>query len=306
MNEWTIRDIPSQAGKLVLITGANSGIGWEAALELARAGASVILTARSEAKGQDAVHRIQQLIPQAKVRYEILDLADLKSVHAFAAKMAAEDKIDVLINNAGVMAVPKRQLSPDGYELQLATNFIGPFALTLLLLPVLRRSPAPRVVTVSSGAANMGLRRIRFEDLNWEQTYGPWKAYCQSKLADLMFALELGPRCERAGFKLLSLAAHPGYARTKLQSSGSGTTNNFFQSPLALLVSQDAAHGALPTLRAATDPGAAQGNYYGPDKFFQLHGHPVLVRIPKPAQNAAAREQLWKIAEQLSGIKIQI
>src|SRR5580698_4362045 len=179
MKKWTVADIPSQRGKLAVVTGANSGIGWNTALELARAGAEVILAARTEAKGQDAVDRIRRLLPQAKVRFELLDLASLRSVRAFAAKVNTETKVDLLVNNAGVMAVPRRELTEDGFERQFGTNFLGPFALTVLLLPALQRAPSPRVTTVSSGAANMGLRRINFDDLQWGRSYGPWKAYCQ-------------------------------------------------------------------------------------------------------------------------------
>lgn len=182
MSKWTTRDIPPPNGKLAVITGANSGIGWHTALELARAGSEVILTARTEAKGRDAVERIRQQIPQAKVRFELLDLASLRSVRAFAARVGSEAKLDLLVNNAGVMAVPQRRVTEDGFELQFGTNFLGPFALTVLLMPTLQRAASPRVTTVSSGAANMGLRKINFDDLQWERSYGPWKAYCQSKL----------------------------------------------------------------------------------------------------------------------------
>src|SRR5450755_3596030 len=186
MAKWTAADLPSQQGKLAVVTGANSGIGWHTALELARAGCEVILAVRTEAKGLDAVKRIERELPQAKVRAELLDLASLRSVRAFSEKVSSEPKLDLLVNNAGVMSVPRRQTTEDGFELQFGTNFLGPFALTGLLMPALRRASAPRITTVSSGAANMGLKRINFEDLQWERSYGPWKAYCQSKLADLL------------------------------------------------------------------------------------------------------------------------
>jgi NAD(P)-dependent dehydrogenase (short-subunit alcohol dehydrogenase family) len=176
MAKWTTNQIPQQTGKLALVTGANSGIGWYTALELARAGAEVILTARTDGKGRDAVNRIRQQIPGARVRFELLDLASLESVRTLAEKMGREAKLDLLVNNAGVMSVPERQLTQDGFELQFGTNFLGPFALTGLLMPVLRRAASPRVTTVSSGAANMGLKRINFDDLQWEKSYGPWKA----------------------------------------------------------------------------------------------------------------------------------
>ncbi len=192
MKKWTVADIPSQAGKLAVVTGANSGIGWHTALEIARAGGEVILTTRTEAKGREAVELIRRQLPQAKVRAEVLDLANLQSVRAFAAKVGGEAKLDLLVNNAGVMAVPQRETTTDGFELQFGTNFLGPFALTGLLMPALQRATSPRVTTVASGAANMGMRRINFDDLQWERSYGPWKAYCQSKLADIMFMLRVG------------------------------------------------------------------------------------------------------------------
>jgi NAD(P)-dependent dehydrogenase (short-subunit alcohol dehydrogenase family) len=302
MKKWTTADIPPQNGKLAVVTGANSGIGWHTALELARAGSEVILTARSESKGRDAVDRIRRQLPQAKVRAEILDLASLASVHSFAAKINTEPKLDLLINNAGVMKVPRRQLTEDGFERQFGTNFLGHFALTGLLLPVLLRASAPRVTTISSIAATMGLKRINFDDLQWQHSYGPWIAYCQSKLADLMFALEFSRRCAAKNIPLLSNAAHPGIARTNLQAAGSGKPPGAVQQIANRIVSQDAFHGALPTLRAATEADAAPGSYYGPNGFLQLKGDPVLISIPKPTQDEAAARELWKIAESLTGV----
>jgi len=272
------------------------------ALELARAGSEVILAARSETKGRDAVDRIRRQLPPARVRFETLDLASLRSVQAFAAKVNREAKLDLLVNNAGVMAVPKRQVTKDGFELQFGTNFLGPFALTALLMPALERSGSPRVTTVSSGAANMGLRKINFEDLQWERTYAPWKAYCQSKLADLMFALELGRRCAAAGIRLLSNAAHPGYARTNLQTSGPGRPQNWLEKIFASLMSQDAAQGALPTLRAATALDVASGSYVAPSRLFQLKGEPVLVQVPKPTRDETAARGLWEISQKLTSV----
>lgn len=300
---WTVADIPSQAGNLAVVTGANSGIGWHTALELARAGSGVILAARTEAKGHEAVALIQRQLPQAKVRAEVLDLASLQSVRAFAAKVGGEAKLDLLVNNAGVMSVPQRETTADGFELQLGTNFLGPFALTGLLMPTLLRAPSPRVTIVASGAAKWGMRRINFDDLQWERSYGPWKAYCQSKLADLLFMLELARRCAAAGIGLLSNAAHPGYARTNLHTSGPGRPQNSIEKIAASFMSQDAAHGALPTLRAATAMDAAQGSYYGPERMFQLKGDPVLVPVPKPARDEAASLKLWEVSEKLTRVQ---
>jgi NAD(P)-dependent dehydrogenase (short-subunit alcohol dehydrogenase family) len=302
MAKWTAADIPSQTGRLAVVTGANSGIGWNTALELARAGGEVILTARTEAKGQDAVGRIRRLLPQAKVRFEMLDLASLRLVRSFAQRVGREAKVDLLVNNAGVMRLPTRELTENGFERQMGTNFLGPFALTVLLIPALRRSAAPRVTTVSSGAANMGLKRIKFEDMQWDKLYGPWKAYCQSKLADLMLMLELARRSAAEGGWLVSNAAHPGYARTNLQTSGVGRELNSVGRFFTLFTSQDAAHGALPTLRAATAMDAAPGSYYAPDRMFQLKGDPVAISLPKPARDEAAARRLWDVAEQLTGV----
>jgi NAD(P)-dependent dehydrogenase (short-subunit alcohol dehydrogenase family) len=302
MAKWTIADVPSQRGKLAVVTGANSGIGWHTALELARAGAEVILTARTEAKGQDAVDRIRRQLPQARVRFELLDLSSLRSVEMFATKVSSEPKLDLLVNNAGVMRLPQRRVTEDGFETQFGTNFFGPFALTVLLLPALQRAPSARVTTVSSGAANMGLKKINFNDLQWEKSYAPWKAYCQSKLADLMLMLELKRRCKAAGIKLISNAAHPGYARTNLQTSGPGRPLNLMERILTPFMSHDAAHGALPTLRAATSPDASSGTYYAPDRMFQLKGYPVPIKLPKPALDETASRKLWEISEQLTGV----
>jgi NAD(P)-dependent dehydrogenase (short-subunit alcohol dehydrogenase family) len=300
MATWTVSDIPSQRGKLAVVTGANSGIGWNTALELARAGAEVILTARTKAKGQDAVDRIRRQLPQARVRFELLDLASQRSVRAFAAKLNGETKLDLLVNNAGVMRLPQRQVTEDGFEMQFGTNFFGPFALTVLLLPALQRSPSPRITTVSSGAANMGLKKINFDDLQWEKSYGPWKAYCQSKLADLMLMLELARRSSADGIRLVSNAANPGYARTNLQTRGRPL--NLLERTITSFMSHDAAHGALPTLRAATSPDTSSGTYYAPERMFNLKGDPIPVKLPKPALDEAAARKLWEVSEKLTGV----
>jgi NAD(P)-dependent dehydrogenase (short-subunit alcohol dehydrogenase family) len=281
MAKWTVADIPSQSGRIALVTGANSGIGWNTTLELARAGGEVVMTARTEAKGKDAVARIRKELPAAKVRFEILDLASLRSVREFATRISSAGKLDLLVNNAGVMRIPVRQTTEDGFETQFGTNFIGPFALTLLLMPALLKSAAPRVTTVSSGAAKMGLKRIRFEDMQWVSGYKPWNAYCQSKLADLMLTTELARRSVEAGKPVLSTAAHPGYARTNLQTSGPGRALNGVENFVQNRISQDSAHGALPTLRAATETGLAQTSYFGPSGMFELTGDPVAISRPR-------------------------
>jgi NAD(P)-dependent dehydrogenase (short-subunit alcohol dehydrogenase family) len=303
MTKWTLEQMPSQEGKLAVVTGANSGIGWATALELARAGSEVILAARDESKGSDAVARIKRVHPEARARFELLDLASLKSVRAFAQRVGSKAKVDLLVNNAGVMRLPKREVTEDGFEKQFGTNFLGPFALTMLLVPALCRSDSPRVTTVSSTAANMGLKRINFEDIQWSKSYGPWNAYCQSKLADLMLMLELGRRSAAAGMSLLSNAAHPGYARTNLQTSGPGRQLNMVERIFASVASHDAAHGALPTLRAATATDLSMGAYYAPKNMFHLKGDPVAVPLPKPALDEKAAQRLWTTAEDLTGTK---
>src|SRR5258707_344849 len=222
MTGWSTADIPSQDGKTAVITGATGGLGYQTALALAGAGAAVVLTGRNDAKGQDAIQRIRGQFPNAKISYETLDLASLASVAGFAARFAAAHaSLDLLINNAGVMALPKRQTTADGFEMQFGTNYLGHYALTAHLLPLLRRGNQPRVVNLSSLAHRSGA--IDFDDLQGAKSYNPFKAYCQSKLAMLMFALELQRRSNAAGWGLLSNAAHPGYALTDLIANGPGT-----------------------------------------------------------------------------------
>jgi NAD(P)-dependent dehydrogenase (short-subunit alcohol dehydrogenase family) len=300
MSDWTKANIPSQIGKTAIVTGGNSGIGWNTALELARAGADVILAARDERKGPDAVERIKRQVPQGKVRFEKLDLASLRSIHAFAGRLSSEPRIDLLVNNAGVMSIPQRETTEDGFEKQFGTNYLGPFALTLLLLPLLQRSGRPRVTVVSSGAANMGSKKINFDDLQSEKSYGPWKAYCQSKLADLLFMSELGRRASQAGVPLLTDAAHPGWARTNLQTSGPGH-EAWISRFMSKFFSHDSAGGALPTLRAATTD-APQDSYFQPGGLFALKGAPVLTVLPKPANDLEAARRLWEISEKLTGV----
>jgi NAD(P)-dependent dehydrogenase (short-subunit alcohol dehydrogenase family) len=310
-SNWTASKIPTQTGRRAVITGANSGIGYEAALELARRGAEVILPARTEAKAVEAAGRIQVEVPGAKVIPAVLDLASLASVRAFSVFYAERfpgQSLDLHINNAGVMAVPTRELTVDGFERQFATNYLGPFALTALLFPHLKPKLGTRVATVASSAANMG--KINFDNLQAEHVYKPmWGAYSQSKLADLVFALELQRRLTAAGSPILSTAAHPGYAITNLQSSGPGDSNGWMRL-LALFLkpwaSQDAAHGALPTLLAATGPEATPGGYYGPDGFQELKGAPAPARIAAAAKDSALAGRLWAESERLTGVAFDV
>ncbi|MDB5735387.1 MAG: short-chain dehydrogenase/reductase [Alphaproteobacteria bacterium] len=301
---WTAGKIPSQAGRRVLITGGNSGIGFHAALELARHGAEVILPARSEAKAADAIKRIRAEVPGAILTPAILDLASLASVRNFAAFFSERfpgSSLDLLINNAGVMALPTRELTVDGFERQFATNYLGPFALTALLFAHLKPQPGTRVVTVASSAANFG--RIVFDNLQAERVYKPmWGAYSQSKLADLIFALELQRRLTAAGSPILSTAAHPGYAVTNLQANLAGFVMRFLSAALAPILSQDAAHGALPTLFAAVAPQATGGGYYGPGGFQELKGPPGPATIPAAAKDITLAKRLWSETEHLTGV----
>jgi NAD(P)-dependent dehydrogenase (short-subunit alcohol dehydrogenase family) len=310
--KFSASDVPPQQGRRVLITGANSGIGYEAALELARNGADIILPARSIEKANDAITRIRRSVPNAKLTPGILDLASLASVHEFAAFIAANfpgQSLDVLINNAGVMAVPRRELTVDGYERQFATNYLGPFLLTALLYPHLKKQPGTRIVTVASGIANRA--KIEFDNLQSERLYKPlFGAYSQSKLADLIFQLELQRRLTACNSPILSVGAHPGYAITNLQTSGpAGVIPLGFrivQKIVTPLASQDAAHGALPTLFAATSPAVIPGGYYGPDGFQELKGSPVPARIAPAAQDLSLAKRLWTETERLTGAAFTI
>ncbi|UGY18005.1 SDR family oxidoreductase [Bradyrhizobium septentrionale] len=303
MTGWSTADIPRQRGRTAVITGATGGLGYETALALARAGANVVLTGRNGAKGQDALARIRAQLPDAAVIYETLDLASLASVADFAARFAAShDALDLLINNAAVMALPKRQVTSDGFEMQFGTNYLGHYALTAHLLPQLCRGQNTRVVNLSSLAHRTGA--INFADLQSQRAYVPWRAYCQSKLAMLMFALELQRRSARNGWGIMSNAAHPGYARTELIPNGPGTDSLSWRLGRYLqpFMSHSAAAGALPTLFAATSPAAEPGGYYGPDWFYELKGPPVPARIMPQARDTVVAEQLWDVSAMLTGV----
>ena len=297
-----------QTGRRAIVTGANSGIGFEAALELARRGAEVVLPARSEAKAKDAAARIQRLAPGARLVPEILDLADLGSVRAFAGRYGQRFEgasLDLLINNAGVMAVPQRELTVDGFERQFATNFLGPFALTALLLPRMRRAAGSRIVTLSSGAANGG--KIDFANLQGEQSYKPMLgAYAQSKLADLMFALELQRRLTAAAVPIASISCHPGFAVTNLQADHISFGLKVLTVTMKPFFSHDAAHGALPTLYAATAKEAQPGGYYGPDGPLHMKGYPAEVEPPATAKDEMVAKRLWETAERLTGVAFRV
>jgi NAD(P)-dependent dehydrogenase (short-subunit alcohol dehydrogenase family) len=302
MATWTIADIPSQLGRSAVVTGTG-GLGYETALALARAEAEVILAGRNAEKGAASLARIKAAVPDANIRFAELDLASLASVATFARHMAAEHgSLDLLINNAGVMMPPRRRTTEDGFELQFGTNYLGHFALTGHLLPLLRTARAPRVIEVSSVAHRDAT--IRFADLQWQGEYRPWPCYGQSKLAMLIFALELQRRSDAGGWGLISLAAHPGFARTELIANGPGDGGLLQRvvRPLMPLVSQSAANGALPILFAATSPSAIAGGYYGPSGFRELKGRVSPARIMPQARDRAVAERLWEVSEHLTGV----
>jgi NAD(P)-dependent dehydrogenase (short-subunit alcohol dehydrogenase family) len=287
-DKWTAADIPSQEGRTAIVTGANSGIGLAAARELGRAGARVVLAVRDRAKGERAAQAVDG---DAEVRE--LDLSDLDSVRAFAE--AWEGSVEILVNNAGVMAPPKSR-TKDGFELQIGTNHLGHFALTNLLLPQI----TDRVVTVSSTAHWIG--RVDIEDLNWERRrYSRWPAYAQSKLANLLFTLELQRRLDEADSRVRAVAAHPGYAATNLQSHTQNFIQGAFMRVTNLVIAQSEEMGALPTLYAATVdiPG---GSYVGPDGFREQRGHPKLVGRTSAARDADTARELWDLSEKLTGV----
>ncbi len=302
-SKWAAGQIPSQAGRTALITGANSGIGYRAALELARHGAHVLLGCRNYEKGQAALDRLLRETPGASAELVELDMASLASIRGFAAAFAARGiALDLLINNAGVMALPKRELTADGFERQFGTNHLGHFALTGLLMPQLLAAPAPRVVTVASLAHRNG--KIDFNNLQSERSYKPWDAYGESKLANILFANELNRLAVAAHSKLLSMPVHPGVSVTNIIANGPGSNGPkaMVLKLLAPVIMQPDAAGALPTLYAATSPEARGGEYIGPDGFMEMKGSPVVVK-PKPhALDQAVGQRLWTVSEELTGV----
>ena len=310
---WSKEDIPDQTGKTAIVTGANSGIGLVAARELASKGATVVVACRNVEKGEKAVEQMRtELAPNGEAAtfdVRALDLASLSSVHAFAEGVttAYPGGIDLLINNAGVMAPPRHETA-DGFELQIGTNHLGHFALTGLLFEDLKKKPGSRVVTLSSNAHKMG--KINFDDLQSENGYKRWSAYGQSKLANLIFAIDLQARIAEAGLDMKSIGAHPGVSKTNLTSAGNDLGKSFFSivsKPFLkasdLFMSQDAEHGALPTLYAATKPDLAGGSYIGPDGRGEFRGSPTIVAPRKVAHNVEVADRLWKESVDLTGVE---
>ncbi len=305
--KWTAANLPDLSGKVFVVTGGNSGIGLEAARELARKGGHVVVAARDTAKAERALEDIRTSVPHASAETLRLDLADLASIRTFASALRARHaRLDVLCNNAGVMALPYRKTA-DGFEMQLGTNHLGHFALTGLLLDLLLATPGARVVTVASGAHRLG--RIGFDDLQGERRYSKWRAYGQSKLANLLFSYELARRAEKAGADLTAVAAHPGYAATHLQEAGPRMAGSALGARIFALgnrlLAQPASMGALPTLYAAAAPGVRSGDYYGPGGPGEMAGHPKKVDSSRRSHDHETAERLWRISEELTGVRFR-
>jgi NAD(P)-dependent dehydrogenase (short-subunit alcohol dehydrogenase family) len=301
---WTAEQIPDQDGRVAVVTGANSGLGLAVSRELARHGARVVLACRNAGKGAQAKRAIETAVPAAQLELKALDLGELASVESFAENFCAEhDGLDLLVNNAGVMAPPRRVTS-DGFELQFGTNHLGHFALTARLIDAMEGRDDARVVAVSSNAHKFG--RINFDDLQSERHYNRWRAYGQSKLADLMTALELDRRLRAAGSTVKSLAAHPGYAATNLQTAAPPLLDRTVMTVTNRLFAQSAEAGALCLLYAATEPGLGGGIYVGPDGLGEGRGHPQPVSPSRAAYNEQVAARLWAASEQLTGVKFEL
>ncbi|MEA2450658.1 MAG: hypothetical protein QOG63_2590 [Thermoleophilaceae bacterium] len=303
--KWTTDEMPRQDGKLALVTGANSGLGLITARELARAGADVVLACRDTAKGERAAGEIRSAAPRALVSVEQLDLSSLASVRALADRFReAHERLDLLVNNAGIMAAP-RSTTEDGFESHLGTNHLGHFALTGLLLDRLLAAPAGRVVTMSSTFHMLG--RIDFDNLQRERRYERWRAYGQSKLANLMFALELDRRARAAGAPLRSVAAHPGYSSTNLQTASlHSAPSRAVMSASNMLFAQSPEVGALSALYAATVPGLEGGSFVGPKHLLGHRGHPEIVRGAKRAYDEGTARRLWEVSEELTDVRFEL
>lgn len=299
MAKWTTTDIPDQTGRVAVITGANTGLGYETAAALGAKGAHVVLAVRNLDKGKDAAALIHKRNPAAEVNLQELDLTSLDSIRAAAEQLRSDhDRIDMLVNNAGVMWTPK-STTKDGFELQFGTNHLGHFAFTGLLLDRLLPVAGSRVVTVSSIGHRIRAD-IHFDDLQWERGYSRVGAYGQAKLANLMFTYELQRRLATHG-TTIAAAAHPGGSRTELSRNLPSPLRGVFN-VVEPLVAQDAATGALPTLRAATDPGVHGGQYFGPDGFGQMRGHPKVVASSAKSHDVEVQKRLWAVSEELTGV----
>jgi NAD(P)-dependent dehydrogenase (short-subunit alcohol dehydrogenase family) len=304
MADWTARDIPDLAGRTALVTGANSGIGYAACVELARHGAHVIMTSRDASRGEEALGRLKAAAPNADVELRILDLSDLHDVERLAAALLSEGKpIDILVNNAGLM-MPPRNVTKQGFEMQIGVNHLAHFALTLRLLPLMRGRPDARIVTISSGLHKSG--KVDFDDLHSERAYSPQGAYAQSKLANVYFGLELDRRLRAMGSPIKSVLAHPGLADTNL---GSSVAPGFYKSIMNVviaLLAQGPDGGALPTLYAATAPGVEGGQFIGPKGRTEMRGSPVIVQPSDLGKDAEIAKRLWEKSSELTGVKMPV
>ncbi len=302
MANWTTKDIPSQAGRSAIVTGTG-GLGYEDALALARAGSDVIIAGRSADKGKEAVAKVQAEAPGSSIHFEQVDLGNLKSIEAFGERLQGQrDSLDLLINNAGVMTPPDRRTTSDGFELQFGTNYLGHYALTAQLMPLLRKGKNARVISLGSVAARNG--QIDFDNLNAEKSYQPMPIYSQSKLACVMFGLELQRRSEANGWGITSIAAHPGVSRTDLLHNAPGTRSLSGMARTYLwFLFQPSAQGALPTLYAATSPEAKGGHYYGPNKLGETRGYPAEAKIPPQGLNEDVAARLWEVSAKMAGME---
>ena len=298
MTKWTTADIPEQTGRTAIITGANTGLGYQTAAALAAKGAHVVLAVRNVGKGKDAARRIEQATPDAQVELQELDLGSLESIRRAADQLRSDyPAIDLLINNAGV-GMPQKSSTKDGFELQFGTNHLGHFALTNLLLDRLLAVPGSRVVTVSSQGHRFARNGIRFDDLQWDQSYSRAGSYGQSKLANLMFTYELQRRL--IGTDTIAVAAHPGSSKTELDRNAPPLIRLVFNAVGRLF--HDADMAALPTLRAATDPGVLGGQYFGPHGFAEQRGYPKVVASSDASHDTVAQRRLWAVSEELTGV----
>ncbi len=304
MVKWSYKDIPSQQGRVAIVTGANSGLGFYTTRGLAEKGCEVVMACRNTGKGEEAMNEILKSVPGAVLNVMQLDLADLASVQAFAAAFSKKyRKLDLLINNAGLMAIPKR-MTADGFEMQFGVNHLGHFALTGLLYGMLKKTSGSRVVNVSSAAHNLG--EIRFDDINWEKGYNKWKAYGMSKLSNILFTHELADRVSAKGDDIRVVVAHPGYADSKLIEKGPEMNGRNFMVKAGRiansLVAQSTEMGALPTLYAATAPEAEHRAFYGPGGFGGMRGYPTRVNPNRKKVSKEVQEKLWALSESMTGI----
>ncbi len=301
--KWAEADIPTLAGKRAVVTGPG-GLGYEIARMLAGAGCEVILAGRNPEKGTASLQKVRQVVPDAKIDFEICDLASLASIADFGARLNAQGvAVDILVNNAGVMTPPKRLETADGFELQMGTNYLAHFALTAHLLGLLRLADKPRVVNVSSMAQRQG--QIFFDDMQWQKSYKTIPAYSQSKIAMLMFGFELQRQSDTHGWGISSCSAHPGFARTELVANGPGEKSAMGRIVAVLkpLLTHSPAAGALPIVFAATARAAIGGGFYGPGGFMEMTGRPSDSKASKTAQNREIAARLWQVSLELTGVR---